>query len=274
MQVSSTTQPAPRCPNCGAARHGGWCAECGQEYPGERGAVARIARRQWQRIAHSLWALMVHPGHLTAEFRDGQRARSVTPWRLTFNVVTLFLILSFVTNFRVANFPRLDPSGTLGQLIQQAETKAHAEPGFFAERLDRRFNSIYTVLVIVIVGARAFAARLTHLRHPARWSVDVAFALHLTAWAFIATLVYLLAIRLLGAAPIGASLAAASPSLGVALLALVELWQWAYVSLAFRRVYGDRRFAASMKSIVMVVVGLIVSNALVFVAFWLALNTV
>jgi hypothetical protein len=46
------------------------------------------------------------------------------------------------------------------------------------------------------------------------------------------------------------------------------------VALAFRRVYGDRWFAASMKSIVMVAVGLLVSNALIFVALWLALNTV
>jgi hypothetical protein len=217
---------------------------------------------------------MLHPGQLTAEFRDGQRARSVTPWRLTFNVVALFLVLSFITNFRVANFPRLDPTGNLSQVLQQAATNAHAEPGAFTERLDRRFNSIYTVLVIVIVGARALAARLTHPRHPARWSVHFVFALHLTAWAFIATLVYLVALRMLGATPFGASASADSLEFGLVLLGLVELWQWSYVALAFTRVYGDRWFAASMKAIVMVAVGLLVSNALVFVALWLALNTV
>jgi hypothetical protein len=144
---------------------------------------------------------------------------------------------------------------------------------FFTERLDRRFNSIYTLLVIVIVGARALAARLTHPRHPAKWSVHFVFALHLTAWAFIVTLAYLVVLRLLGArfGPFGAA-GASGP--GAVLLGLVELWQWSYVALAFRRVYGDRWFAASMKSIVMVAVGLLVSNALIFVALWLALNTV
>ena len=272
--MPSTNPPVPSCPNCGAVRQGSWCAECGQEYPGERGAVARIAWRQWHRIAHSLWALMVHPGQLTAEFRDGQRARSVTPWRLTFNVVAFFLVLSFVTNFRVANFPRLDPTGTLAQFMQQAETKAHAEPGAFAERLDRRFNSIYTLLVIVIVGARALTARVTHPRLPARWSLHFVFALHLTAWAFIMTLVYLVVARMLGTAPFAASPEAPSPFFGLVLLGLVELWQWSYVTLAFRRVYGDRWFAASMKAIVMIVVGLLASNALIFVALWLALKTV
>jgi hypothetical protein len=216
---------------------------------------------------------MVHPGQLTAEFRDGQRARSVTPWRLTFNVVALFLVLSFITNFRVANFPRLDPTGNLAQVMKEAETNAHVEPGAFTERLDRRFNSIYTVLVIVIVGARALAARLTHLRRAASWSVHFVFALHLTAWAFIVTLAYLAVLRLLGTTfgPFGA---AGSSVPGAVLLGLVELWQWSYVTLAFRRVYGDRWLAASMKAIVMVAIGLLVSNALIFVALWLALNTV
>jgi hypothetical protein len=232
-----------------------------------------MAWRQWHRIAHSLWALMVHPGQLTAEFRDGKRAGSVAPWRLTFNVVALFLVLSFITNFSVANFPRLDPTGSLAQVMQKAETKAHAEPGAFAERLDRRFNSVYTVLVIVIVGARALAARLTHPRHPASWSVHFVFALHLTAWAFLVTLAYLVALRML-AVPFGSFGDAGSPGLGAVLLGLVELWQFCYVAVAFRRVYDDGWFAASVKSIVMIAVGLLVSNALIFVALWLALNTV
>jgi Protein of unknown function (DUF3667) len=273
-QVSPTNQTITSCPNCGAFRHGGWCAECGQEYPREHGAFACIAWRQWHRIAHSLWALMVHPGQLTTEFRDGLRARSVTPWRLTFNVVALFLVLSFITNFRVANFPRLDPTGNLAQVMQHAAAQAHAEPGALTERLDRRFNSIYTVLVIVIVGARALAARLTHFRHPARWSVHFVFALYLTAWAFIATLVYLVALRLLGATPFGGVGDASLSEVGPVLLGLVELWQWSYVTLAFRRVYGDRWLAATMKAIVMVATGLLVSNALIFAALWLALNTV
>jgi len=217
---------------------------------------------------------MVRPGQLTAEFRDGQHARSVTPWRLTFNVVALFLVLSFVTNFRVANFPRLDPTGKVAQAVQEAQAKTHAEPGAFAERLDRRFNSIYTLLVIVIVGARALVARLTHPRNPASWSLHVVFALHLTAWAFLVTLVYLVAARVFGTPPFAVNSEAVGAAMGLVLLGLVELWQWCYVTLAFRRVYGDRWLAASVKSIAMVAVGLLVSNALIFVALELALKTI
>jgi hypothetical protein len=36
------------------------------------GSLRRSIRRQWERIRHSLWTLVAHPGQLTAEFRDGQ----------------------------------------------------------------------------------------------------------------------------------------------------------------------------------------------------------
>jgi hypothetical protein len=104
--------------------------------------------------------------------------------------------------------------------------------------------------------------------------VHFVFALYLTAWAFIATLVYLVALRLLGATPFGGVGEASLSEAGPVLLGLVELWQWSYVTLAFRRVYGDRWLAATMKAIVMVATGLLVSNALIFAALWLALNTV
>jgi len=109
-----------------------------------RAPFARTLRRQWQRIRHSLVALIVHPGQLTAEFRDGQRARSINPWRLAFNVIAVFFVLSFVTDFRAANFPKQDPSGKLAAVL---------------ERVDRRFNAIDTVLVTLAIAAAALIAR-------------------------------------------------------------------------------------------------------------------
>jgi hypothetical protein len=79
---------------------------------------------------------------------------------------------------------------------------------------------------------------------------------------------------LLGATPFGGVGDASLSEVGPVLLGLVELWQWSYVTLAFKRVYGDRWLAATMKAIVMVATGLLVSNALIFAALWLALNTV
>jgi Beta-eliminating lyase len=65
----------PTCANCGAELLGEWCAECAQESISGHSA-RRTLHRQWERVRLLIVALVVHPGLLTAEFRDGQRARS------------------------------------------------------------------------------------------------------------------------------------------------------------------------------------------------------
>lgn len=60
----------PTCANCGAELFGEWCSECGQESLAGHSA-RRTLHRQWERVRHSMVSLVVHPGLLTAEFRDG-----------------------------------------------------------------------------------------------------------------------------------------------------------------------------------------------------------
>jgi hypothetical protein len=263
---------APRCPNCGAGVVGPWCAGCGQELATGRGTVRRTIRRQWERIRHSLWTLVAHPGQLTAEFRDGRRVRSVTPWRLTFNMIAVFFLLSFVTDFRVANFPKQDPSGTIANAISTAAKEANVDEATLTERLDRRFNTFYTLCVGVLIAARAAVARLTHLRDDSPWSVHFVFALHLTAWTIVANVVFYVALRLLGVSP--AAKDALTQTASLVLLVAIELWQLSYVLVAFRRVYADRWVFGSVKAAAMVVTGLVVGNAMGFLSLWLALKTV
>src|SRR5215831_9450585 len=155
MEAKAKPDAAPKCPNCGTRLVGPWCAGCGQESIVDRGAFVRTTQRQWRRIRHTLVALVAHPGQLTAEFRDGLRARSITPWRLTFNVLTVFLLLSFVTDFGVANFPRLDPSGMLAQAVSAAAQRARVDEVRFMERVDRHFNGIFTLSVIASIAVSA-----------------------------------------------------------------------------------------------------------------------
>src|SRR5215469_3015936 len=245
MEATSDTEAGSSCPNCGARMTGPWCASCGQESIVERGAFVRSVRRQWQRIRHTLLALVVHPGQLTAEFRDGLRARSIAPWRLTFNVVTVFFLLSFVTDFGVANFPREDPSGELAQAIRVAAQRAHVDQVRFTERVDRRFNSIYTLLLTLSIASSAVVARLTHLRRRHSWGVHFVLALHLIAFGFIVNLLYYLAMRLFG---ISVTYSGQTTGAGAALFAAGVLWQFGYVLQAFRRVYADSWIPASMKA--------------------------
>ena len=248
---------------------GPWCAGCGQESIVEQGALVGTVQRQWQRIRHTLVTLVVHPGQLTAEFRDGLRARSISPWRLGFNVLTVFFLLSFVTDFRVANFPRLDPSGTLAQAVSAAAQQAKVDEPVFTERVDRRFNGIFTLSVILSIAITAAVARLTHLRSRASWSVHFVFALHYTAWAFMVNLVYFLAIRSLG---LSLTCGAQRSAAGTALIALVLLWEFSYVLVAFRRVYADSWIGAGAKAAAMLFVSFLTGNVLAILSFFIAIQ--
>jgi len=218
-------------------------------------------------------ALIIHPGQLTAEFRDGQRARSVSPWRLAINLVTFFFVLSFVTDFRVANLTRQEPGGVLAGVISEAASLAHVDVGTFLERVDRRFDAIYTLLVALLVAVTALTARLTHWRSCERWSVHFVLALHLIAWSFIVNFIYLVAMRLFKVPAFMVGNTSSVSVAGTSLLALVILWQFGYVLVAYRRVYADSWLGGSAKAAILVAVKLVAGNALAFVSFWLAIQS-
>jgi len=270
--MSST--PAAACPNCGAPGAGPWCTSCGQEFPTPHGAIRRTVRRQWLRIAHSLTALVLHPGLLTAEFRDGMRARSINPWRLTLNIMAVFLALSFVTDFKVANFPNYDPSGTLNTMVVDAARASNMDVASFMERAERHFNTIFTLLIFVTVAITAVAARLLHWRRRMAWSVDIVFALHLTAWAFLLNIVYGALLRSAGASNYVTSGDTRVRLTGSAILAFVIVWQFIYITIAFRRVYGDGWGAAIGKAAVMSVLRFLAANLTISWAFLLAVKSV
>jgi len=261
------------CPNCGARNTGAWCASCGQEALAGPNSSVRALRRQWERIRHTVLALVFHPGQLTAEFRDGQRARSVSPWRLAINVVTFFFVLSFVTDFRVANLTRQDPGGALAGVISEAASLVHVDVATFLERVDRRFDAIYTMLIALLVAVTALTARLTHWRPRERWSIHFVLALHLIAWSFIVNFIYLVAMRLFKVPALMVGNTSSVSVAGTSLLALVILWQFGYVLVAYRRVYADSWLGGSAKAAILVAVKLVAGNALAFVSFWLAIQS-
>ena len=263
---------ARACPNCGTPVSGAWCSGCGQESPAGPGTFERTVRRQWARIRHSLITLVLHPGRLTVEFRDGQRARSISPWRLALNVAALFLAFSFVTDFRIASIAAQDRSGTLQGMTDAAARRAHIDRLTMTERLDHRFNATYSMLMIVSVACYALLARLLHFRAKESWTVHFVFALHLTAWIFIANLFYYLAARALGL-PAAISVDETIRPASVALFALIVSWQLVYIAMAFRRVYADRWPGAGARAAIFVFVALIVDNAVLFLSFWLTVET-
>lgn len=261
------------CPNCGAALTDRWCAACGQESLAP-GALARTARRQWARVRHTLVALVFHPGLLTAEFRDGRRARSIAPWRLTLNTVAFFFLLSFVTDFRIAHFAEQDRSGVLTRTIDDVAARTRVTPSLVAERIDRRFNAVYTLLLGLSVAWYALLACAMHWRQRRPWSVHAVFGLHYVAWIFVVSLAYLTAVRLLGVGLVDYTDLEHPNLRAIVLFATTLAWSLAYVAIAFRRVYHDTRWMASLKALVVLATGIVVDNVVVALAFYAALRLV
>lgn len=268
MQASPDAKVAPSCPNCGSPTIGAWCSGCGQESIVEQGVALRAVQRQWKRVRHTLVALMMHPGQLTTEFRDGMRVRSISPWRLAFNVLTVVFLLSFVTGFGAANFPNQDPSGTLARMTEAAQQQSKVDRLAFMERVDRRFNAIFTAMMTLSIAVFAAMARLTHWRRRESWNVHLVFALHFVAWSFISNLVYFFALRLFG---LSLTYQAQRGAIGATLFVLILLWQFSYLLLALRRVYADGWIGAGATAAGMLVGGFTLYNGLAILSFYLAL---
>ena len=92
-----------RCPNCDAAVHGPFCAQCGQETVIAVLRLKDFSHEYFQhfvtlesRLWRTLWTLVRYPGMLTTEFLAGRRRRYVRPLPLYVTLsFAVFLVLSF-----------------------------------------------------------------------------------------------------------------------------------------------------------------------------------
>ncbi len=94
------------CANCGATRHGAFCARCGQNdrdyhrsFPPLLGELLRETFEIDSRVFRTLRSLLFKPGELALEFSRNRRASYVSPIRLyLFVSISFFFLLSVTTN--------------------------------------------------------------------------------------------------------------------------------------------------------------------------------
>jgi hypothetical protein len=146
--LAASEPPAPtgaptavRCENCGNQVSQRYCGACGQRLEPPLHSLWQFTQLAAEDLTHAdsrlwrtLWALLFKPGHLTAQFLAGHRARYLPPVRLYLVLsVAFFLVATAVqTHFTVLQFEDAQPPS--GSKVVVGD-KADETPAQRAERL-------------------------------------------------------------------------------------------------------------------------------------------
>jgi len=251
-----------RCASCGSVLAGPYCHACGQPGPAARQRLSEALLGQTGRLGYTLRMLLTRPGEL-ARATDECRDRSVIrPLTLLLNVVAFFFLLSGLTGFRLQAFEREDSSGKLAAAVQRYAQASGMARELYVERVERRFQSAYTLLLTASVALYALLLSLTH-RHPRRsWLVHAAAAVHYVCFVFLIAVVFYAAFRQFGIASM--SMSALLLQLGIG---------FAYLVLMFRRTYDDSLARALATSLFVSGIGIVIDAGAFIVALNAALLT-
>jgi hypothetical protein len=145
---AAVTATTVRCDNCGAPVRQKYCGACGQRLEPPLHSLWQFTQLAAEDLTHAdsrvwrtLWALLFKPGHLTAQFLAGHRARYLPPVRLYLVLsVAFFLVAGAVqTHFTVLQFDAAPP---LSGSKVVAGAKSDETPAQRAQRLcyDGRYD--------------------------------------------------------------------------------------------------------------------------------------
>jgi hypothetical protein len=163
-----------------------YCHACGQPGPAARQRLSEALLGQSGRLLHTLRILLTRPGELARETDECRDRGSIRPLTLLLNVVAFFFLLSGLTDFRLQAFERQDETGKLTQVLERRAAEVGVGRELFVERVERRFQSLYTLLLVAGVVVYATVLWLTHRRPRKTWLVHVAAAVHyvcLPSWS-------------------------------------------------------------------------------------------
>ena len=90
------------CLNCGATLRGQYCGQCGQRARSRLISLYELLRDAFgdlfeldSRLWQTLLPLLARPGHLTADYLQGRRARYMPPFRMYLVLSLLFFVVAF-----------------------------------------------------------------------------------------------------------------------------------------------------------------------------------
>ncbi len=253
------------CTNCGAALAGRYCHACGQDSVPDETALASW-HAHWQRLSRTLRALVLAPGSLTQAHLAGGRIRYIPPFTLFLNIVTIFFLFSVVTQFQVRTFVRNDETRHLEHSIERRAAQASVSKDVFVERIERRFQGVYTLCVATIsLLGYTLLFKVFSRGHWPGWRGPFTLALHYLAFIFLALPVLMALV---------ASLSGHVPTLPLRIAGFVVTagTAAAWLALAGRRLFASSWPAAIVKAVAIVAVGFVVDNAMFIAALLITFN--
>lgn len=252
------------CAACGTPRIGPYCHVCGQASPEAPRSFGQVLTGQTGRLVHTLRNLLLHPGELAREIDEGRDRRAMRPLTLLLNLVAIFFVLGggpqgFSAHAFISS--GLDPA--IDALHIQRGAPGSPERARFEERLEHRFQSFYSLLVVVQTLAYGVAIGVVERRKRKPWIVHFAAATHyMCVSVLVATLAF-------GGARLLHVDMAHQLSLGFMMYAIVIT----YMTLMLRRAYDDPLRWAIPKALGLAVFGYVVAFVLSLLALGLALVT-
>ena len=290
--------PTGACLNCGATLQGRFCASCGQRdvpaYPTVRELVEDAATELWGwdgRLATTLRALILRPGHLTREFLQGRRARYIAPIRLYLVAsVAYFVLAAGAPDVRLESGKTIQLGLRFGvTATDTAGASTDPDPGhdrpLTAEQREQLLAAIdeapplmrpflrsamddpdglrrgvfETMPRIFFVLLPIFAVIVSMFYRGRRYPEHLYFAIHLHAFTFVA----------LGVTELTKYTGAALLVVGTAVIAL--LWIPVYSTIALRAVYGGSMWKTLGKAVGIGAIYLALAfTAFVGTLFWIS----
>jgi hypothetical protein len=224
-----------QCLNCGAELTGRWCSQCGQRASDPRPTLHELLHEALHELMHldgklvrTAGLLLFKPGELTREFREGKRARSVTPIRLY--LICSVLFFSVISLLPTRPLKVNMTKGADAQLTQAA-ARVNRDPAILSHALTTAFpKAMFILMPLFGLIAYAFYFRVERLYVPHFY-----FAVHYHAFAFVAFTVFelltLIHVRYAG----------------LIRFLLLFFMLFAYLAMALRRVYGGTKVLTAAK---------------------------
>lgn len=260
---------SPFCHNCGVRLSGRFCAACGQKARPLSITVSDFVHDFIHetlhvdgRIFQSIRRLIASPGFLTREYLQGRRARWISPIRLYLVFSVMFFGLSAMTGFRVglSNPPERDgwtfslgtarPSPAVSADDDEAKELGFENAAAMQAAINRALLAWVPRVMFVLLPFFAWLVAVAYRGVDRNYLHHLIFAVHVhAAWFAVSAL--------------GKAVELASDSIGRTLQGLAVVFVVVYAVLAFRRVYGNVRFAFAR--IAFVLVAYLVAYVLAFV---------